>query len=134
MKRLSKKCKWCGDPEPQHWPYQCFKNPKASMKRIKTITKSDHAHKRTRTAWYRKYLPNALGYYVCYLCGKWMLPIETTLDHVIPRSRAPHLMHDLENLKPCCWKCNGEKGSKVLDSEHNQDYDMNVTNNKRGSE
>jgi hypothetical protein len=40
---------------------------------------------------------------------------ETTLDHVIPRSRAPELRYDPNNLRPCCWTCNSKKGSRVYE-------------------
>jgi len=50
----------------------------------------------------------------CYLCGKPLKENEVTLDHVIPRSRRKDLVFDESNIKPACWKCNVEKGSKVL--------------------
>jgi len=59
--------------------------------------------------------PNHQGYYECYICLKWVDYTEVTLDHVIPRSRAPHLRYDLDNLRPCCGTCNSNKGSKTLD-------------------
>lgn len=68
----------------------------------------------TRRQWFKENPPNFEGFYICYLCGIWMEDRETTLDHVIPRSRAPHLRYDFDNIRPCCWKCNSEKGSKVL--------------------
>ena len=72
--------------------------------------------KNTRNLWCQDNPANDEGYYVCYLCGRWLLPIETTLDHVVPRSHAPELRLDLDNLAPCCYTCNVEKGSKSLEN------------------
>jgi 5-methylcytosine-specific restriction endonuclease McrA len=39
---------------------------------------------------------------------------ETTLDHIISRSRRPDLRFDPDNLQPACQWCNAEKGSREL--------------------
>ncbi|QNK82571.1 HNH endonuclease [Nakamurella sp. PAMC28650] len=36
-----------------------------------------------------------------------------SLDHIIPRSRAPHLRYDFSNLQPSHYLCNVAKGSKT---------------------
>lgn len=61
-------------------------------------------------------MDNLADYYNCYICGKYLTPLETTLDHVIPRSNFRNYAnrHDYSNLKPCCATCNTEKGSKHL--------------------
>jgi len=69
-----------------------------------------------RRTWKKKHPPNDEGFYECWLCGKWVLPNEITLDHVIPRSRRPDLVFEETNIKPACWTCNTLKGSKVIDS------------------
>jgi len=97
-----KVCKYCDDPMPLHWPYQCFKKP----------TKREWLN--TRSRWLKENPPNHQGYYICYLCDKWVDSSEITLDHIIPRSIDRSLIHDFSNLKPCCYKCNAEKGSKIL--------------------
>lgn len=76
-----------------------------------------------RRKWKLNNPPNDEGYYVCYLCGVWVQPSEMTLDHVIPRSRAPHLRFDDSNIKPSCWSCNTLKGSQSLES-----YKKNLPN------
>lgn len=121
----TKPCKFCGTLT--HWPYQCFKNPylkkygwqgsKAwdnpkTRKALKKRGKHYVIWMKTRTQWF---IENPAEYYNCYICGKSLMPYETTLDHVIPRSRAPHLRYDMSNLKPCCGLCNQEKGSKVYE-------------------
>lgn len=70
----------------------------------------------TRKTWFRKNPPNHEGWYECYICGKWIKPYETTLDHVKSRSRHPELRFVQSNLKPCCYDCNREKGSKDGDT------------------
>ena len=35
-----------------------------------------------------------------------------TADHVIPKSKAPHLAKDKRNLRVSCWNCNNKKGSE----------------------
>jgi len=108
-----KQCKWCGDEQPSHYAYQCFDHPKRGIKAhvSKGGTKHHLTWQRYRRKWFRE---NPQDYYVCYLCNKSLMPYETTLDHVIPRSRAPELRYEFSNLKPCCYTCNSDKGSKVL--------------------
>ena len=68
-----------------------------------------------RKQWKLKYPPDENGFYYCWICGAPLKKSQITLDHVIPRSRAPKLRFVDSNIKPACWKCNVEKGSKVLD-------------------
>lgn len=79
---------------------------------IKTIGKVSIQWKKTRTEWFSENPPNANGYYKCYICRRYLLPEQTTLDHLKSRSRRPDLRFDKSNLRPCCWECNTEKGSK----------------------
>jgi 5-methylcytosine-specific restriction endonuclease McrA len=74
---------------------------------------SNRIWERTRQKWFKENPPNFEGYYVCYLCEKWVSVKEITLDHVIPRSRRPDLKYEMSNLQPACWDCNYIKGSKV---------------------
>lgn len=83
-------------------------------------TKHQKLWKKCREDWVKLNPPNHEGYYVCYLCHKWVHETELTLDHIIPRSRAPHLRYVHENLAPCCWECNTEKGSKVYKQNDNR--------------
>lgn len=54
--------------------------------------------------------------YACHYCGIQLFKKTVTLDHKIPRSRAPQLRYVLSNLVPCCFTCNGLKGSVDHDS------------------
>lgn len=109
----TKPCRFCD--KRSHFPYQCYKNPKRK-KYIKKQGKVANQWAITRKEWFRKNPPEQSPYphYVCYLPGhgEWLLPNETTLDHVKSRSRHPELRFVLANLKPCCWQGNQEKGSK----------------------
>lgn len=111
MLGVPKPCKYCGSDK--HYPYQCFNNPK----KHKTLNRNGKYGKQwlvTRASWFKKHLPDPEPYphYVCYICGKWLHPEETTLDHVLSRGRHPELRAAQWNLKPCCFSCNEAKGSK----------------------
>jgi len=60
--------------------------------------------------------PNHQGYNVCYLCGKWIQENEITVDHIVPRSRAPDLRYTFSNLALACGSCNNAKGSKLVNT------------------
>ena len=44
----------------------------------------------------------------CFYCHQ----PATTLDHIIPISKAPELVVDYSNAVACCVKCNSSKGSR----------------------
>jgi 5-methylcytosine-specific restriction endonuclease McrA len=44
----------------------------------------------------------------CFYCQQ----PATTLDHIIPISKAPELVVDYSNAVACCVKCNSSKGSR----------------------
>lgn len=109
-------CKIC-DRE-GHYAYQCFKKqqkPLQSTKQMKRNGKHHRLWQETKARWYKA---NPFPHYTCYICGAVMSKEYTTLDHKIPRSRAPELRYDLNNLAPCCFACNGEKGSRVYDKDN----------------
>jgi 5-methylcytosine-specific restriction endonuclease McrA len=122
MDRTPKKpCKFCGLSG--HFSYACFQKPKNVMKRrpIKKVGKNTKQWLMTRATWIRKNPPPIEGkYWMCYLhihpwCPGKIDVEHLTLDHVVSRSRDPSLRFKLDNLKPACIYCNGEKGSKSLD-------------------
>lgn len=122
----TKPCRFCGGLG--HWPYQCFQNPK--RKALKTSGKTNKQWLVTRRTYFKRNPPIMMPFphYECYICGKWLIPPKSsgyyspeiaeqlgeypTLDHVLSRSRHPELRFGQDNLKPCCWQCNTEKGSK----------------------
>ena len=59
-----------------------------------------------KALWYRD-----LG--KCQYCSKEVNIGSATLDHVIPKSRGGD--HTWENLVIACSKCNGKKGSRLLE-------------------
>lgn len=48
----------------------------------------------------------------CYICHKHLDKETLTLDHMLSRGRHPELRYDWDNLAPCCYQCNFDKGSK----------------------
>ena len=74
---------------------------------------------------FMKAYPPEHGKYRCVYCGKKIRPDKMTVDHVIPvdaaksSKKAQRLIdrryengvNDLDNLVPCCYKCNQKKGS-----------------------
>lgn len=97
-------CITCG--KKSYNPY-CFQHK--PRKPISQRGKHSKLWQGTRLKWLEI---NKAAYYNCYICGKLLTQGELTLDHVLPRSARPDLRYDLKNLKPCCFKCNSEKGSK----------------------
>ena len=76
-----------------------------------------------RKQWIKENPPDYGGYWYCVVGGralsnkKSMLDygaLPLTLDHEIPRSRAPELVLELTNLKPMCTYHNNDKGSRSL--------------------
>lgn len=130
LDRFPKKpCKHCGLMG--HFAYQCFTNPKKALKRTelrrstKPINKVGKQTKQwmiTRATWIRKNPPPIEGqYWECYLQIHEWCPVridihKLTLDHVVSRSRDPSLRFNLENLKPSCYYCNMEKGSRSVEA------------------
>lgn len=47
---------------------------------------------------------------VCRYCG---IRASTTVDHVLPLSRFPHLAHVRSNLTGACTSCNGSKHDRA---------------------
>ena len=108
-----KPCKWCGEYPARHFAYQCKENPKVRSYHITKHGKVAQTWWNVRRKWFDD---NKADNYTCYLCGKWLTPAETTLDHVVPRSHDASLRYETSNLRPCCYTCNGLKGSKSLEN------------------
>ena len=50
------------------------------------------------------------GYYICGICGHWVLAEEVTLDHIEPRTHENMFL--ASNIQPAHGYCNYNKGSK----------------------
>lgn len=104
-------CKNCGSN--YHYQTFCPLKRREPIKVNKLPNKIGKAGKRTNAAvakWKKTQEPNHEGYYVCYICGKWITYLVA--EHVKSKARHPELRTDPNNLKPTCDDCNREKGSK----------------------
>ena len=95
-----------------HPPVRPLAKPIAPRKPIKKQGKESAAWSRYKATW-KKAHPES--YFECYYCDKVISREELTLDHKIPRSRRADLRYNDDNIVPCCWECNNEKGS--MDAE-----------------
>ena len=98
----------------QHKPRKPIKSH-PGIKQRKPIKKTGKQYDKwikTKAGWFET---NKAPYYFCHYCGKMMTRSQLTLDHKIPRSRAPELRYAKKNLVPACWTCNGLKGSVAHD-------------------
>jgi hypothetical protein len=106
-------CSTCGG---NHYATFCYKTPHKPLKQAtKPINKVGKVTKKTNAAvsqWKRKQKPNHQGYWICYICGKWIDYLEA--EHAQSKVRHPELRADQNNLKPVCSDCNEKKGSKDL--------------------
>jgi len=60
--------------------------------------------------WKRTQKPTHEGYFICYICSKWVPYLEA--EHVKSKARHPNRRTDPTNLKPTCDDCNRKKLSK----------------------
>jgi len=78
------------------------------------IKKQGKVARKTNAAvakWRKLNPPNHQGYYICYLCHRWIPANEMQVEHVKSKARHPDLRTDLDNLQPACSSCNAKKGS-----------------------
>lgn len=54
----------------------------------------------------------------CQIRGPRCTGLSTTADHIIPLSVAPHLAHDLTNLRGACGPCNYAGGARLTNRRH----------------
>ena len=82
-----------------------------------------YAWLKVRKQWIKLHPPEYGGYWYCVVGGGALTDDTSnldygakllTIDHDIPRSRAPHLVFEFDNLKPMCAYHNQDKGSKSL--------------------
>lgn len=112
------KCKVCGATD--HYKYQCFSLRK---KQIRPKRETILNWQQTVSKWKLANPPDKWGYWTCYLrissnCLVRLDNSSLTLDHVVPRSSIKGIKrrHDITNLQPACWNCNGLKGSRSLEA------------------
>lgn len=89
------------------------KPPTPLKKSTKPIAKVGKQGKKTASAvekWKRKQKPNDQGYYVCYICGKWVTYLRA--EHMKSKARHPELRTVESNFAPVCDPCNDAKRSK----------------------
>lgn len=124
---IQKMCKDCGSCFSQYNTTQtrcskCAYNkyaPKLQQRKpIKKVGKVAKAWIEYRHEWIKRHTTSN-GTWTCYLqispmCLKTLTIDTLTLDHVIPRSGAPHLRLEDSNIKPACEFCNAMKGSKRI--------------------
>lgn len=49
----------------------------------------------------------------CAYCHCQLTPTNTTIDHVLPKSKHPELAHKRSNMVLACFDCNNAKGDRV---------------------
>lgn len=73
-----------------------------------------------KRAWFKMNPPDGKGEWECYLqiadnCPRKMAYQYLTLEHVMPKVKAPELKFDPKNIRPSCAPCNRVKGSKTIE-------------------
>lgn len=53
----------------------------------------------------------------CTIRGPKCKRVSTTVDHIVPLSVAPHLAHDLANLRGACSACNYAGGARITNGQ-----------------
>ena len=87
---------------------------------IKKTNKTHHINKSRKNQTYKKY-----GFR-CYICGFRLRKGDSTIDHIHPVSLGG--TNDLNNLRPCCKKCNEEKNDMTIYTyETKYLYDMAIS-------
>ena len=113
---MPKPCKTCGKHgHSAAFCYQTRKKVPTTRKQINKVGKETRAWSEFRKHYLMLHPPNHEGYYECYICHKWVLANEITLDHVVARSSDPSLRYNEDNIRLCCYECNARKVSQSLD-------------------
>jgi len=75
-----------------------------------------------KSSWWREKRSSG----ICYYCGLKLLPIELTMDHIIPLSRGGK--SEKNNIVPACKECNNKK--KFLFPMEWNEYIERISNTK----
>lgn len=112
-----KPCKRCGSEWHTLWKCPYRERPFVVLKTRKPMNKIGKVQKQTAAAvakWKKNTPPNHQGYWVCYICGRWIDYLEA--EHTKSKARHPELRTNAEYFRPVCDPCNSEKGSKDVDN------------------
>lgn len=102
---ITKPCKWCGDPLPNHFPYQCRKNPKVINR--KPLKRTPIQHKGKRTLEYEKWRDEVARPYLiekygeaCVDCGGERCGNkQLDVDHIEGRGSHADLKMSIDNVQ-----------------------------------
>lgn len=89
------------------------KRKKKTLTRIRRVGKVSREWLAFRKTWLAANPPDDKGEYTCGICKRPVHRLEVTLDHKIPRSRAPELRFSASNIQPSHGDCNLKKGSRI---------------------
>lgn len=111
------KCKNCG--QIGHYKTFCFKTKQKVPKRFSEKYATSNSAMRKR--WFELNPPNHNGKWICYLqiskdCPELLTSESLTLEHIMPKVKAPELKFNHENIAPSCQFCNTIKASRTLES------------------
>ncbi|MUL78644.1 HNH endonuclease [Mycolicibacterium sp. CBMA 226] len=74
---------------------------------------------RTASDWHWRKLSQKLRR-LSPFCEKCLAKTDLTVDHLIPISERPDLVHEELNCRVLCRTCNGERGDRCTDAERAQ--------------
>lgn len=112
---MAHSCTHCGSPN--HTKFYCPSRPRKPIKRspLNKRGRNYYRWQDVRKYWIKRHKTHA-GSWICHYCGCLLEEATLTLDHLRPRSLAPELRYEPNNLVPCCGDCNRLKGSCPHDS------------------
>lgn len=113
LRSLTKPCKNCF--RLGHTAFNCPDKPRkplAAKKPMKKMGKIGKALAKQSREWRAENPPNHQGYYICYLCLKWIPADEMNVEHTKSKARHPEFRFIKGKLRPACGSCNEQKGSK----------------------
>lgn len=109
MPLSAKVCRICGSS--WHTAWRCPRKPHKPMNRIGKVQKNTNA---AVAKWKNTQQPNHQGYFLCYLCSRWVTYLVA--EHTLSKARHPEFRTDTSKLRPVCNECNAKKGSKDVDN------------------
>lgn len=92
-------------------PMKRSTKPLQAKKPMNKVGKIGKALAKQSREWREENPPNHEGYYICYLCGRWILAELMNLEHPDSKARHPEFRFVKGKLRPACGECNEDKGS-----------------------